>query len=183
MPDNGRAMVVASVSTEDLPAAREAAAEHQVEIREMPATGIDPVSAVALLLIGSALGVAMVQRAIDARRGGQVIDLRAGATRNFYRDREVVYGLVVVLGADGSVTVEVKEPDGNFREIIDAVAKLTASLAEISIEAIAKILRVNLPAGATVTERPGQHQLPPSRTEVTSSASDDGADEPGSDDE
>lgn len=183
MPDSDRAMVVASVSPEDLPAAREAAAQHQVEIREMPATGIDPVSAVALLLIGSALGVSIVQRAIDARRGGQVIDLRPDAPRNFYRDREVVYGLVVVLGADGSVTVEVKEPNGNFREIIDAVAKLTASLAEISIEAIAKILRVNLPVGATVTERPGQHQLPPSPAEVTSSTPEGRADERRGDDE
>jgi hypothetical protein len=172
MPDSDRAVVVVSISSEELPAAREAAAEHRVETREMPATGMDPVSAVALLLIGSALGVSMVQRAIDARRGGQVIDLRPDAGRSFYRDRNVVYGLVVVIGADGSVTVEVKEPDGNFREIIDAVAKLTMSLTEISIEAISKILRVNLPANATVTERPGQHRLAPVPAEVRSGAPD-----------
>lgn len=149
---------VVSVRREDLPEIRKTAAEHGVDITELPVVGVEPVSAVALVLIGSALAVSVVQRAIDARQGGQVIDLRPGASKNFYRSRGVVYGLVVIIGSDGTVTVDVKEPDGNFREIVEVVAKLTMSLAEISIEAIAKVLRVNLPADtdATVTERPGQ---------------------------
>jgi hypothetical protein len=163
MPDADAVRAVISIRREDLPAVRETAADHQVEVRELPATGMDPVSAVALVLIGSALAVSMVERAIDARRGGQVIDLRPDASKHFYRTRGVVYGLVVVIGSDGTVTVEVKEPDGNFREVIDAVAKLTMSLTEISIEAIAKVLRVNLPgnasASATITERPGQPEI------------------------
>jgi hypothetical protein len=164
MPDADAVRAVISIRREDLPAVRETAADHQVEVRELPATGMDPVSAVALVLIGSALAVSMVERAIDARRGGQVIDLRPDASKHFYRTRGVVYGLVVVIGSDGTVTVEVKEPDGNFREVIDAVAKLTMSLTEISIEAIAKVLRVNLPgdagdADAAITERPGQPEI------------------------
>jgi hypothetical protein len=159
--DTVRAVVL--VRREDVPAARETAADHEVDVRELPSTGIDPVSAVALLLIGSALAVSMVQRAIDARQGGQVIDLRPDASKHFYRSRGVVYGLVVVIGSDGTVTVDVREPDGNFREIIEAVAKLTMSLTEISIEAIAKVLRVNLPgnasAKATITERPGRPEI------------------------
>jgi len=161
MLDGDTVQAVVSVRREDLPAARETAAGHQVELRELPATGVDPVSAVALVLIGSALAVSMVQRAIDARQGGQVIDLRPDAGRPFYRTRGVVYGLVVIIGSDGTVTVDVREPDGNFREVIETVAKLTMSLAEISIEAIAKVLRVNLPgsANATITERPGPPEI------------------------
>src|SRR5579875_2657053 len=98
MLDGDTVQAVISVRPEDLPAARETAAAHQVEVRELPATGMDPVSAVALVLIGSALAVSVVQRAIDARQGGQVIDLRPDAGRHFYRTRGVVYGLVVIIG-------------------------------------------------------------------------------------
>lgn len=148
MSGDETARAVITVRREDLSAARATAAEHEVAVTEIPASGIDPISAVALVLIGSSLAVSLVQRAIDARQGGQVIDLRPEAGKHFYRTRDVVYGLVVVIGTDGSVTVEVREPDGNFREVIETVAKLTMSLGEVGIEAIAKVLRVNLPAEA-----------------------------------
>jgi hypothetical protein len=100
------------VDPEDLDYVREVAAEHGVEIEQMPVRGIEPVSTITLILLGGSLAVGTVVYLLDKAKGGQVIDLREGVQRKFYRTDDVAYGLVVIIASDGKVTVEVKEPRG-----------------------------------------------------------------------
>jgi hypothetical protein len=103
----------------ELPALRVLAAVQGVEVREVPSRGIEPVTTVTVLLLGAA-----VLHVIEQYRGGQLIDLRPGAREPVSRTRKVVYGTVVVIAVDGTVTVEVKEPDGLFGKLITVLPKL-----------------------------------------------------------
>ena len=107
-----------------VPAARELAARHGVQVAEVPRRGIEPVTTVTLLLVGAAAAVGAVLHILEQRKGGQVIDLRPGAPKAFYRTPDVVYGTVVIVTADGKVTVEVKEPDGMFGKVISTLPEL-----------------------------------------------------------
>jgi hypothetical protein len=100
------------IEREDIAQARRFAAAHGVDVEEVDVRGIEPVWTVTLLLLGAPAAVATVVHLLENAKGGQVIDLRPGASATFYRSKDLVYGLVVVLGTDGKVTVEVKEPEG-----------------------------------------------------------------------
>lgn len=118
-------------------------------------SGFEPVTTVALILIGTALAVSATEHFIDARKGGQVIDLRPGALATFYRSPDIIYGLVIILAVDGTVTVEVKEPKGSFGTVIEALRQLTAGIAEATIEAIGEVLKAGFdPSGVMVTKQP-----------------------------
>jgi hypothetical protein len=79
---------------------------------------------VTLVLVGTAAAVGAVLHVLEQRKGGQVIDLRPGAPKAFYRTADVVYGLVVIVAVDGKVTVEIKEPDGMFGKVISTLPQL-----------------------------------------------------------
>ncbi|MGK8491259.1 hypothetical protein [Nocardia asiatica] len=111
----------------DVPSARAVAAAHGVEVRELPRRGIEPVTTVTLLLIGAAAAVGAVLHILEQRKGGQVIDLRPGSPKAFYRTPDVVYGTVVVITVDGKVTVEVREPEGMFGKVISTLPQLLSS--------------------------------------------------------
>ncbi|MFF6954693.1 hypothetical protein ACFZAD_39595 [Streptomyces iakyrus] len=81
---------------------------------------------VTLILLGTATAVGAVQHALEQRKGGQVIDLRPGASKALYRTADVVYGTVVIIAEDGSVTVEVKEPDGMFGKVMSTLPQLVS---------------------------------------------------------
>lgn len=102
------------------------AAAHGVEVEQVPSRGVEPVAIVTVVLMGSVAAVATVQHILDQRRGGQVVDLRPGAPKPFYRTPDVVYGTAVIVTRDGTVTVEVKEPDGMFGKVVSALPALVS---------------------------------------------------------
>lgn len=127
MPESARTQALVVLDPAELPAVHELAAAHGVELQEVPRRGIEPVTTVTLVLMGAATAVGALQHTLEQRKGGQVIDLRPGAPRAIYRTPDVVYGTVVVLAADGTVTVEVKEPDGMFGKVISALPNLLSA--------------------------------------------------------
>ena len=126
------------------------AADEGLEVVPVEQQGFEPVTTVTLLIFGGIAAVGVVLHRLEQRRGGQVIDLRGGAPV-FRRDPEVVYGLVVILAADGAVTVDVKEPKGVLGEIIDALRSTITDLGKAGIESIATATRAVVGARGTVT--------------------------------
>jgi hypothetical protein len=145
--DRNQAIVVLDPS--QVPAARTLAAAHGVEVEQVPRRGIEPVVTVTLVLTGAAIAVATVLAILDQRKGGQVVDLRPGAPKAFYRTPDVVYGTVVIVTADGRVTVEVHEPDGMFGKVVAALPELlsagggsAAEIARVVVEAFGPHVKV-----------------------------------------
>jgi hypothetical protein len=160
LPEERQTEVIV-IDRDDLSAVREIAAANDVELTALPISAFEPITTIALLLTGSALAISTVSYLIDKRKGGQVIDLRPGTPKPFYRTSDVVYGLVLIVAMDGTVTVEVKEPKGMFGVVVEALQGMTANLAEVSIEAIAELAKSRLAGKAVI----GTHPLtsPPSR--------------------
>lgn len=140
------------VETEELYAIREIAASHGVDVQEIPSLELEPVTTVALLLIGSALAVGAVMRVIETRKGGQVIDLRPGSPKMLYRDKGVVYGLVIILARDGTIRVEVKEPKDMFGQVIEAVSRMVIEITKSPLDVIADAVATAAGDKATVTK-------------------------------
>jgi hypothetical protein len=115
---------VVIVEPAQVPAARAVASAHGVDVQEVPRRGIEPVTTVTLLLVGTAAAVGTVLHTLEQRKGGQVIDLRPGAPKAFYRTPDLLYGMVVVIAVDGKVTIKVEEPDGRFGKVIAALPRL-----------------------------------------------------------
>lgn len=109
-----------------MPAAKRIAADHGVRAEEVPRLGVEPVTTATLVIVGAAAAVATVSHLLDQRKGGQVVDLRPGAPRTIYRTPEVVYGTVVIVAEDGSATVEVKEPQGMFGQVVSALTEIAS---------------------------------------------------------
>lgn len=150
MQDAEEPGAIVVIDPEDLDYARNVAAEHGVQIEQMPIRGIEPVSTITLVLLGGSLAVGTVVYLLDRAKGGQVIDLRDGVQRKFYRTDDVAYGLVVIIADDGKVTVEVKEPRGLFGEVIDALTKVTADVGKAGIDAVATAAKSTVGDSATV---------------------------------
>ncbi|WP_433679945.1 hypothetical protein [Nocardia sp. CA-119907] len=112
----------------DVPAARALAELHGIEVQRVPQRGIEPVTMVTLVLIGSITAVGAVMQGLEQHKGGQVIDLRPGVSKTIYRTPDVVYGTVVIVTGDGVVTVEVKEPEGMFGKIVTALPGMLAKI-------------------------------------------------------
>ncbi len=111
------------------------------------------VSAIGLAIV-IAFAVGTVVYLLDKRKGGQVIDLRPGAPKPFYRTKEVEYGLVVIFATDGKVTVEVKEPRGLFGQVVDALKGILTDLGKSGVEAAAKAATELVGDAATVKVEP-----------------------------
>ena len=127
MTDSDRSQSIVVLDPAQVPAARTLAAAHGVEVAQVPRRGIEPVVTVTLVLTGAAIAVATVLAILDQRKGGQVVDLRPGAPKAFYRTPDVVYGTVVIVTADGRVTVEVREPEGMFGKVVAALPELLSA--------------------------------------------------------
>lgn len=156
MSESSQTQAVVVLDASQVPAARALAAEHGVGVEQIPHRGIEPVSTVTLALIGASVSVSVVMRILDQHKGGQVVDLRSGAPKAFYRTPDVVYGTVIIVTVDGKVTVEVKEPDGMFGKVIstlpslltggDAGAEQAAQVMSEAFGAGVKISTVKLPS-------------------------------------
>ena len=121
-------------------AARTLAAAHGVDVEQIPERGIEPVATVSLLLVGTVAAVNTVVRVWDQRKGGQVIDLKPGAPKPFYRTQDVLYGLVVIFAKDGDVTVNVMKPEQSFNKVISTLPHILprGSSADRVIKAVAE---------------------------------------------
>ncbi len=88
---------------------------------------IEPVSAI---LIGTAVAAAakFVVDWWERRKGGLVIDQRANATDDLYRDPDVPYGYIVVFPVDGgSVKIETRDaPKDSIQQLLESVLGGTA---------------------------------------------------------
>jgi hypothetical protein len=122
--ESPQARSVIVLDPSQVPGARVLAAAHDVEVEQVPCRGIEPVTTAVLVLVGTAAAVGAVLHVLEQRKGGQVIDLRPGAPKAFYRTPDVVYGTVVIVAVDGKVTVEVKEPAGMFGKVISTLPQL-----------------------------------------------------------
>lgn len=138
------------VDSRDKEHAMELAEQNGVHARIAPARGFEPVTTTTLLLMGAASAVATVVYLIDKEKGGQIIDLRQGAVKSFYRTNDVAYGLVVVIAKDGSATVEVKEPKGMFGVVVQALMEVMVGLGDKEIKAAASAAEAVVGDSATV---------------------------------
>lgn len=132
----GEVEEVLEVDPEDVPEVLALAAEHGVRTEELELRTGEPISTVVLLLLGSALAVSTVIYLVDKRKGGQVIDLRSGAPKMFYRSKDLIYGLVLIIAMDGQVTVQVKEPRGMFGDVVDVLKDVATDLGKAGIDAV-----------------------------------------------
>jgi hypothetical protein len=139
-----------------VPAARTSAAAHGVEVEQIPRRGIEPLTTVTLLLIGAGAAVGSVLQILEQRKGGQVVDLRPGAPKAFYRTPDVVFGTVVIVAVDGRVTVEVREPAGMFGRVIAVLPELVSGGGG-DAEQIGRAITEAFGADVTVET----HELPP----------------------
>ncbi len=164
MAESPQMQSVVVLDPSQVPAARMLAAAHGVEVEQVPRRGIEPVATVTLILMGAAAAVGAVLHVLEQRKGGQVIDLRPGAPKAFYRTPDVVFGTVVIVAVDGKVTVEVKEPDGMFGKVISTLPQLLSGGgggAEQVAQAVTEtfgpdveVEMVEIPASEVACERP-----------------------------
>ena len=142
------------IEPDDLDEVRRIAEENGVKALEVEAFGIEPVTTITLLLVGSSLALGAVLYVLDKRKGGQVMDLRKGAPKMLYRSKDLVYGLIAIVATDGKVTVDVKEPKGMFGEVVDALTGMIADLGKGGIEEIGKAVKSAIGDAAEVQAVP-----------------------------
>jgi hypothetical protein len=95
--------------------------------------------------------VSLVSHMIEEHKGGQVIDLRPNSPKPFYRTKDLIFGLVVILAEDGTVTVEVKEPRGTFGQVLEALKSLLVELAGASLKEVAPAAQQKVGDTASLT--------------------------------
>ncbi len=151
--DGEKREVMVVVDPADFEEVKRLAAANGVDVEEIQQEGFTGVE-ILLVILGTASAVTLTIDAIERLKGGQVIDMRPGAVRMAYRTRDVMYGLVIIIGVDGSLTLEVKEPTTMFATVVEAVQKVVVDLAKDSVKAIADAVREAVGDAAKV-------QLPP----------------------
>lgn len=120
---------------------RTVATENGVKIEVRDQRGfIDPATLM-VVFMGSALAVATVSRLLEEHRGGQVLDMRPNAPKQAYRSPDVVYGLVVIIAVDGTVSVDVKQPKDMFTVVVEEIRKAVVGLATASLETVGKAVK------------------------------------------
>lgn len=150
------------IEADELPNVRQIALEHGVSVEEFRLRAIEPVTTVTLVLFGTSLAVSTVLFLVDKIKGGQVIDLRPSAPKMIYRSKDLVYGLVLIIALDGSITVEVKEPRGMFGDVVDALKEILTDAAQSGIDEIAGAVRSAVGDRGEVTVRPQAAEERPS---------------------
>jgi hypothetical protein len=139
----------------------EVATQHGVSIEPLETKALEPLSMVTLIVLGAPLAVTTVMRVLDEHRGGQVIDLRPGATRLAYRTRDLMYGLILIHTLDGTIQIERVNTRTAFSELVEAVARVAVGGAgeDHATDAVRGRLERQLPAGQarvdTQPTRPG----------------------------
>lgn len=122
------------------------AADYGVTVEQVPQRGIEPLTTVTLLLVGTAAAVRALMRELERRKGGQVIDLRPGVPKTFYRTSDVAYGTVIIIATDGEITVRVKDPDILFGKATATIPELLSSNGNVkqAAKTVAEALGMNV---------------------------------------
>jgi hypothetical protein len=125
----------------------------ELEVIQEAEPGIAP-----LLILGIIGAASLVAGAVtylaDMRRGGQVIDLREGHDLA-KRSREVIYGYVLIIAADGKVSIEVHEPKNFFAGVIKDVLEAVQNIATKTMETAAEAAKAAVGNRGSVTTEPG----------------------------
>lgn len=129
----------------------EIARQNGVEVKEVAARGFEPVATITLVLMGASLAVGTVLHLIDREKGGQIIDLRPSSPRQFYRSTEVLFGLIVIIAPDGNVTVEVKEPQGMFGQVVFALKETLPEVSSPKSKELAELVAEKIGSQVVVT--------------------------------
>lgn len=137
-----QAIIVVDKGDRDL--VRRLAAENETKASELGDIGVEPITTATFLLIGTVAAVATVAHLVEVHKGGQVIDLRPGVPEAIYRSKGVVYGLVIMIALNGTITVEVKEPKQMFGTVIEALQKIAIELGKAGINSIADSVQKQL---------------------------------------
>lgn len=151
MADDGSYEVLI-LDEQDLDYLQKIAIEHDVTLTELPRRALEPIATVSVALAGAGFAVATVLHLMERRKGGQVIDLRPTATRLMYRSSDVLYGLVVLIALDGTVTVEVHEPKGMFGPVNELIIGSLGELIGADTAAVSQVLAEQLPPGTVSVE-------------------------------
>ncbi len=103
--------------------------------RQTTGEGIAPL--IVLAIVGGAAAVAgAISYWHETRVGGQVIDLTPNANPWLYRTKGLVYGLVVIKAADGTVKVDVKEPKDFFLKVVQSVITAVQNMGTTTVSGI-----------------------------------------------
>lgn len=116
------------------------AAKNDVKIERAPIAGVAPFLLVPLVILGTAAGVAIIQREIEVWRGGQVIDLTK-TPPDVHRDRGLQYGLLLLIKSDGTVSIKTPHPKDSFSEVMETVGGLLEKIAELSINKTSEVIK------------------------------------------
>ena len=140
-PSNAVEKII-KIEPEDLDTVRELAAAHDVSVQQLELRAIDTVTTATLALLGTSIAVSTVIFLVEKMKGGQIIDLRPDAPKMFYRSQDLLYGLIVIVGLDGKVMVNVKEPRGMFSDVVETLKSLTTDIGKGGVNAIAEAVKV-----------------------------------------
>ena len=140
-------VVVVSDEEADLAALGEDEGLRRAEDGEVEELALDPITAAVLVGVGLAVGK-FVLRVINEYRGGVRLDLTTKPAV-IKRDRDVPYGWIVTLAADGKVEIDTKdEPKDAIERMVESVLKLpidaTVEKVKAAIEAIKPDVNTNV---------------------------------------
>ncbi|WP_153040144.1 hypothetical protein [Actinoplanes sp. TFC3] len=139
------------IDTDDVEFVQQLAVQYGVTVQKVDLHGLEPVLTTTLIIFGAVAAVSLFVALVDRHRGGQVIDLRPGTPKTMYRSRDVVYGLVVIYAMDGKVTVQVREPEGMFGQVLESLTTLLGELAGANVSDVAAAVTDKLGDTAAVT--------------------------------
>lgn len=121
------------------------AAEQGVQLEEVDDGGpreLAPV-AVIMIVVGASAAVSIALLLLNELRGGTYIDLRPGADPVVRRSRDLAFGQIVTILADGSGTkTEIAKPDGPLKESLTILSQVITGTVE-KVLAVAKDLPVD----------------------------------------
>lgn len=115
---------------------REVAAKEGVTAQEVDADNFLDPATISFIIIGAVGAVGTVTYLLERRKGGHVFDMRKDAPKPEYRSKDIEYGLIKIIAADGKVTIEVKEPRGLIGQVLDAVKGIITATVEATAKAV-----------------------------------------------
>ncbi|RBY77390.1 hypothetical protein DQ239_10910 [Blastococcus sp. TF02-09] len=140
----------AIVGVEDEDRVRRFAAAEGVRVETDDSRRLVDPATITLVMFGSSLAVATVAHFIEESKGGQVFDMRPDAPRPAYRSKQIAYGYVQMIAADGTVSVEVKEPRGMFGQVLDTLRLLVKDATGMQADAVSALVQDSVGDAARV---------------------------------
>jgi hypothetical protein len=148
MTDESLKIVVISDEDADLAALGEASGLTRSEEDDVQDLFLDPITA-AVLIGGALVAARFVLHVIDVYRGGVEINLTVKPP-TVKRNKEVPFGYVVTLTADGKVDVNTKdEPKDAIERMVESILKLPVDATVSTVKAAIEAAKQAAPATTT----------------------------------